>query len=261
MSQSYQLADKVAVVTGASSGIGAATARRLAERGMTVVAAARRVDRLDRLASEQARIHARQVDVTDTESVDALAADVREQFGACHVLVNNAGIGGGPFRSRADLDDAMGTIDVNVFGVMRCTAAFADLLEAGAPSRVINVGSVAGKLGLGPAAYAASKFAVVGFSEALSFSWAERGITVCQLNPGFIATEGFPQEQVKRTPIRGLVGKPTDVAAAIEEAIVTGTTERTVPRFYRPFVVLRHTATPLYRAIARKLPRATGTRD
>lgn len=257
----WELRGKVAVVTGASSGIGEATARRLAEAGMVVVAVARREDRLAALAAGQPRITPHQADVTDTAAVDELAARVRGEFGACHALINNAGRPGGAFRDRDDLEDALRTLDVNLLGVVRCTAAFADLLEASAPSRVVNVASVAGKLGIGPAAYAASKFAVVGFSEALALSWAKRGITVCQLNPGFIETEGFPQTQVKRTPMASLIGDPEDVAAAIEQALRSGRTERTVPRWYRGLVVTRHVASPLYRAVASRMARAGGTRD
>ena len=252
---------KVAVVTGASSGLGEATARRLARAGMTVVAVARREDRLRALADAHPGIVPHVADVTDTAAVDALAARVREEFGHCHALVNNAGVGGGAFRGRDDLDDTLRTIDVNLLGVVRCTAAFADLLAGSAPSRVVNVASVAGKLGIGPAGYAASKFGVVGFSEALALSWASRGVTVCQLNPGFIETEGFRQEQIKRTPMAPLVGEPDDVAEAVLEVLRSGRTERTVPRWYRAFVVLRHLAAPIYRAVASRMARAGGSRD
>lgn len=258
---SWVLTGRVAVVTGASSGIGAATAARLAAEGMTVVAVARRATRLEELAAGTPRIVPHAADVTDTEQVDALAARVAEAFGACHALVNNAGVGGGPFEARGDLDDTLRTIDVNLAGTIRCTAAFADLLAASAPSRVVNVASVAGKVGIGPAGYAASKFGMVGFSEALALSWAGRGVTVCQLNPGFIETEGFPQEQVKRSPLARLLGEPDDVAAAIVDALVSGASERTVPRVYRAVVALRHVAPPAWRALASRLDRSSGRRD
>jgi NAD(P)-dependent dehydrogenase (short-subunit alcohol dehydrogenase family) len=256
---------KVAVVTGASSGIGEATALRLAAAGVTVVAVARREDRLRALAERVTsrrggRIVPHVADVTDTGQVDALAARVRDEFGACHILVNNAGVGGGGFSSRADLDDALHTLEVNLLGTVRCMAAFVDLLEASAPARVVNVASVAGKLGIGPAGYAASKFGVVGLSEALGLSWAPRGITVTQLNPGFIVTEGFPQTHLTGSPFGKLVGAPDDVAARIVEVIRTGTPERTVPSWYRAFVGLRHLAPPLYRAIAGRMERAGGER-
>ena len=258
---SWSLHDRVVVVTGASSGIGQATARRLAVGGATVVAVARRGDRLDALAAEDDRIHPHVADVADTAQVDALAAAVADEFGACHALVNNAGIGGAAFEGRDDLDDALRTIDVNLGGTLRCTAAFADLLAASAPSRVVNVGSVSGKIGLGPAAYAASKFGMVGFSEALSYSWADRGVTVCQLNPGYIVTEGFPQQQVRGSAFERLLEGPDAVADAVVDALVNGLTERTVPRVYRGFVVLRHVAPSLFRRLAGRTGRASGTRD
>jgi NAD(P)-dependent dehydrogenase (short-subunit alcohol dehydrogenase family) len=260
ISMAWNPAGKVAVVTGASSGIGEATARRLAAAGMTVVAAARRAERLERLADELPNVVAHPADVSDTAAVDALGDRVREEYGVCHALINNAGVGGGPFEDRDDLDDAIRTIDVNLLGVMRCMASFADLLERGAPSRVVNVASVAGKVGIGPAAYAASKFGVVGLSEATGLSWGGRGITVCQLNPGFIETEGFTQEQIKRTPMARILGRPEDVAESVLDALQSGTTERTVPRYYRGAVVVRHLAAPVYRAVASRMERAGGSR-
>jgi NAD(P)-dependent dehydrogenase (short-subunit alcohol dehydrogenase family) len=258
---SFDPTGRVAVVTGASSGIGEATARRLARAGMTVVAVGRRGARLDALAATQPGIVAHVADVTDTAAVDALATRVGDEHGACHVLVNNAGVGGGAFRGRDDLDDALRTIDVNLLGAIRCMAAFAALLEAGAPSRVVNVASVAGKVGVGPAAYAASKFGLVGLSEATGLSWASRGITVTQLNPGFIETEGFTQAQIKRSPLARLVGQPDDVARAIHGAIVRAQTERTVPGWYRGVVLARHLASPVFRIGVARMARAQGTRD
>lgn len=256
----WEPSGKVAVVTGASSGIGEATARRLATAGMTVVAVGRRGDRLEALADSFANVVAHPADVTDMAAVDALEKRVRDEFGACHAFVNNAGIGGGPFEGRDDLDGAIRTLDVNLLGVFRCMAAFADLLVESAPSRVVNVASVAGKVGIGPAAYAASKFGVVGMSEALSFSWARRGVTVTQLNPGFIETEGFPQEQVRASPLAPLLREPEDVAEAVLEVLVSGKHERTVPRVYRVAVVLRHVAPPVWRALGSRLGRASGRR-
>jgi NAD(P)-dependent dehydrogenase (short-subunit alcohol dehydrogenase family) len=257
----WELSGKVAVVTGASSGIGRATAQRLAQEGMTVVAVARREERLQELADEFDGIVPHVADVTSTDEVDELADRVRQDFGVCHALINNAGVGGGAFENRKDLDDALHTIDVNLQGVFRCAAAFAELLEDSAPSRVINVASVAGKIGIGPPAYAASKFGAVGLSEALGFAWKSRGITVCQLNPGFIETEGFPQEQVKGGPFEPLLGEPEDVADAVVDALRNGKVERTVPRTYRLFILIRHLVAPLFRAIAGRTARAKGSRD
>jgi NAD(P)-dependent dehydrogenase (short-subunit alcohol dehydrogenase family) len=247
---------RIAVVTGASSGIGEATVRRLARDGWTVIAAARRTEQLDALARSAVeegvpgRVEAFPVDVSDTASVDALAAHVAITHGACHLLVCNAGVGGGRLDERGDLDGALAVLDVNLNGTLRCCAAFAELLERSAPSQVVNVASVAGKLGLGPAAYVASKFGMVGLSEALSVAWAERGITVTQLNPGFVHTEGFPQAWAKGTPLARLVVGPEVIADALARAVARRRLEVTSPRWYRTFVVMRHTAAPLWRALA-----------
>jgi NAD(P)-dependent dehydrogenase (short-subunit alcohol dehydrogenase family) len=248
---------RIAVVTGASSGIGEATVLRLAREGWTVVAAARRSDRLAALAHRVAdedvtgRVVPATLDVRDTASVDALAARVRDEHGACHLLVCNAGIGGGSLAGRDDLATALDVIDVNLAGTVRCCAAFADLLAASAPSQVINVASVAGKLGLGPAAYVASKFGMVGLSEALGVAWRGRGIVVTQLNPGFVHTEGFPQTWAHGTPVAHLVVGPEVVARAVSRAAHRRSEEVTTPRWYRGFVVLRHVATPVWRGIGR----------
>jgi uncharacterized protein len=248
---------RIAVVTGASSGIGEATVVRLAHEGWTVIAAARRTERLQDIARSVAASGANghvvvaTLDVRDITSVDALAAAVRSEHGACHLLVCNAGIGGGSLNGRDELEGALDVIDVNLAGTLRCCAAFADLLAASAPSQVINVASVAGKLGLGPVAYVASKFGMVGLSEALGAAWRDRGITVTQLNPGFVHTEGFPQTWADGTAAARLVVGPEVIAAAVSRAARRRTEEVTSPRWYRGFVVLRHVATPLWRALAR----------
>jgi len=248
---------RIAVVTGASSGIGEAVVLRLAAEGWTVVAAARRGERLEALAERSVgdgspgRIVPATLDVRDTASVDALAARVRAEHGACHLLVCNAGIGGGSVSGREDLVNALDVVDVNLGGTIRCCAAFSELLAESAPSQVINVASVAGKLGLGPAAYVASKFGMVGLSEALGVAWRGRGIAVTQLNPGFVHTEGFPQTWATGTPAARLIVGPEVVARAVVRAVRRRQQEVTTPRWYRGFVVLRHVAAPLWRGIGR----------
>ena len=262
MSAVLDLDGKVAVVTGASSGIGEATAKALAAAGMTVVASARRADRLESLAAENPRIVAQPADVTSDEEVGALVKRVAADFGACHVLVNNAGAAfGGKLRGPADLEDFQRTIDLNVVAVARCMAAFADLLFASAPSRVINVASVAGKVGVGPPGYSSSKFAAIGLTEAVRLDWIRKGVSVSQVNPGFIATEGFPQSDLRKSPIgRLIVSTPEKAAAAVLDGARSGAAERTVPRWYRAVPVIRHVATPLYRAATERGARPTGQR-
>ena len=251
---SLQLQDKVAVVTGASAGIGEAAARALADAGMHVIISARRGDRLDEIAAQHPRIVAQQADVTSPDDVAALANRVEEEFGACHVLVNNAGASFGDcLRSPEDLDDLIRTMDLNLTGAARCMATLGPLMFASAPGRVINIASVAGKVGVGPPAYAASKFALVGLSEATRLDWVPRGVTVSQVNPGYIATEQFPQTQMLGSPFgRFLVSKPEKVAAAVVEVARSGVPERTVPRWYRVAPVFRHLAAPLYWTITQR---------
>src|SRR5688572_10175057 len=125
-----ELQNKVAVVTGASSGLGEAMARRLAGEGMRVVAVARRADRLEALAASCDGIDAFAADMTSDEQVDRLAEHTRERFGACHVLINNAGIGGGQrLRSVSDRKPFQDVFDVNFFAIVRAMTAFAPLLE------------------------------------------------------------------------------------------------------------------------------------
>lgn len=242
------LAGKVAVVTGASAGIGQACARALADAGMTVVATARRTERLEKLAADHDRILARTADVTVDSDVAALAAWVGEELGACHVLVNNAGSSfGRGLRGPDDMDDFRRTVELNLMGTVRCMTAFASLLFGSAPARVINVASVAGKVGAGPAAYSASKFAVVGLSEAARADWIRKGVTVSQVNPGFVSTEQFPQDKLRQSRLgRWLVSEPEVVASAVVDVARKGQAERTVPRWYRVVPVVRHLLAPAY---------------
>ena len=248
------LRGKIAVVTGASAGIGDATARALADAGMTVVATARRLERLEALAAGNDRIVARRVDVDDPEDIRGLATWIEAEYGACHVLVNNAGSGSSnTLRGPDDVEDFERTITTNLFGPMRCMAALADLMFRSAPGRVINVASVAGKVGIGPPAYVSSKFALVGFTEAVGPDWRRRGVTVSQVNPGYIRTEQFPQDELMRSPLRRIVGEPELVATAIVEVARSGIPERTVPRWYRAASLLRHGAAPVYWQISRRM--------
>jgi NAD(P)-dependent dehydrogenase (short-subunit alcohol dehydrogenase family) len=252
---------KVAVVTGASSGIGEAIARRLAAGGMTVVAVARRAERLDALAQQDPRIVAAPADIGKRTDVAALADRVKQDFGRCDVLVNNAGVPGGAFFGPEDLDDLVRTMQVNFVGAANCMGLFRDLLLASAPSHVINVCSVSGKVGVGPAGYIASKFALVGFTEALSLAWARDGITVTQLNPGFIKTEGFPQQQITRSGLGRLLRGPEVVADAVVDVLRRRPIERTAPRWYRAFVVVRHVLPGVFWRLVARTPRGRGTRD
>jgi NADP-dependent 3-hydroxy acid dehydrogenase YdfG len=178
----------IAVVTGASSGIGAATARRLTTEGYDVIAAARRADRLTALADE---IGCRAVvlDVTDDASVRALADEVE----VCHVLANNAGgaFGFAPVESATD-DDWQRMWDVNVMGTMRVTRALLPTLEASGDGVIVNLTSTAGHVAYeGGGGYAAAKYAEVAVTQTLRLELLGRPIRVVEIAPGMVKTDEF----------------------------------------------------------------------
>ena len=177
------------MVTGASSGIGAATARRLAAEGYDVVAAARRRDRLEALAAEHPAIRPVSLDVTSADSVAALAAEVDDVA----VLVNNAGgaVGVEPIE-RADPADWQAMFDTNVLGVLRVTQALLPALERGAGGHVVVTGSIAGHLVYeGGAGYTAAKHGATAFVETLRLELNGRPVRVSEVAPGMVRTEEF----------------------------------------------------------------------
>jgi NADP-dependent 3-hydroxy acid dehydrogenase YdfG len=179
----------IAVVTGASSGIGAATARRLAAEGYEVVAAARRTDRLRELAASTAGLRAVTLDVTSAESVAALAASLEDVA----VLVNNAGgaIGMEPIE-RADPADWQAMYDTNVLGVLRVTQALLPALERGNGGHIVVTGSIAGHLVYeGGAGYAAAKHAAAAVVETLRLELNGRPVRISEVAPGMVHTEEF----------------------------------------------------------------------
>jgi len=179
----------IAVVTGASSGIGAATARRLVAEGYEVVAAARRRERLDALAAEVPGIRPVTLDVTSPESVAALAAEVDDVA----VLVNNAGgaIGVEPIE-RADPADWQAMYETNVLGVLRVTQALLPALERGDGGHVVVTGSIAGHLVYeGGGGYTAAKHGAAALVETLRLELNGRPVRVTEIAPGMVRTEEF----------------------------------------------------------------------
>ncbi len=177
------------MVTGASSGIGAATARRLATEGYEVVAAARRRDRLDALAAEVPGLRPVTLDVTSAESVAALAAGLDDVA----VLVNNAGgaLGVEPIE-KADPADWRAMYETNVLGVLRVTQALLPALERGAGGHVVVTGSIAGHLVYeGGAGYTAAKHGAAAFVETLRLELNGRPVRVTEVAPGMVRTEEF----------------------------------------------------------------------
>jgi NAD(P)-dependent dehydrogenase (short-subunit alcohol dehydrogenase family) len=224
---------RVAVVTGASSGIGAEIARALARRGWRCVLLARREDRLRALAEELAAEY-ELCDVSDRGAVDATAARVLERHPRVHVLVNNAGVPARAGFLEGDPQGIENAVRTNYLGGVWCLRAFLPGLEAAAPSDVVNIVSVAGTVALpasGP--YAASKHAQLAFSRATAAQLRRRRIRVHTVKPGFVETEGFPQSRLP-APVRRIVLEPEQVAAHVLASLERGRGETTVPWFYAP---------------------------
>ena len=182
---------RVAVVTGASSGIGEATVRALSAAGASVALGARRADRLQAIADDlDGPALVREIDVTDEEQARSLIEAARDELGGVHILVNNAGVMLlGPVAA-ADTDEWRRMIAVNLLGLMYCTHAALPVLEAGGGGDIVNVSSVAGRRAdAGAAVYNMTKFGVHAFSEALRQEALHVGIRVTTVAPGFVETE------------------------------------------------------------------------
>jgi short-subunit dehydrogenase len=231
----------LAVVTGASSGIGAVTVRLLAEKGWRVISVARRADRLDGPSVA--------VDLTDADAPARVREAVEAENGELKLLVNNAGAEWRSSFGDGGYANVRQTMDVNFDAVVRLTEALLPLLRASAPSSIVNVSSVAGRVGRPKnSAYAASKFALAGWSEAVGIEEKPQRVHVGVVLPGFISTEGFPHKGLRGSArTRWLVGSPEQVAKAIWRAGPGGKAEVYVPRFYGFVPRARHMAPGLTR--------------
>src|SRR5437764_9027015 len=191
---SGRLDGRVAAITGASSGIGEATALALASEGAAVALGARREDRIEalreRIEADGGRALAARVDVTDEQDAHAFVRGAHSELGGLDVLVNNAGVMLlGPIEG-ADTDQWRQMVDVNVLGLLYCTQAALPLMREGGGGHIVNLSSVAGRVGNpGTAVYNATKWAVVGFSEALRKEAAPSSVRVTCVEPGYVRTE------------------------------------------------------------------------
>jgi short-subunit dehydrogenase len=229
----------VALVTGASSGIGEATARRLALTHRLVLVA-RRQDRLDALAAELGGATVVAVDLTQPDAPARVTEAIEREHARLDLLVNNAGAA---WRGRFADTGAAGVrrhMELNFEAPVRLTEALLPLLRRSAPSAVVNVASVAGRVARASSGgYSASKFALIGWSDALHLEERRHGVHVGIVVPGFVATEGFPQrELIDRAVTRWIVSTPDRVADAIMDA-AAGRPERYVPRPYALATALR----------------------
>ena len=228
----FSLEGRTAVVTGASSGIGVTFAAALAANGANVVVAARRADRLERVAAdlggEDAGVVPVTCDVTDAAAVDALMETAWTRFGRVDILVNNAGTAGdgGPVPERLPDELFEATVRANLLGVWYCCrAAGARMLADGRGGSIVNISSV---LGLGaqqdyPPAYMSTKAAVLNLTRALALSWADRGVRVNAIAPGWFPSEmtepffqipGFYDSILVQQPT-GRIGRPDELAGPL----------------------------------------------
>jgi len=226
------LQGQVAVVTGASGGLGAHFARLLASEGAAVALAARRFERIEALAGELAgqghRAMALRLDVADAESIGPAFDEVEAALGPISILVNNAGVGGQGVALDLTVEEFDTTFDVNVRGVyFAAQAAARRMLASGVAERgegrIVNIASVAAQTNLpGLSAYCASKAAVAMMTRVMAREWARRGIAVNALGPGYVLTDinahWFETEggaaQLKRFPRRRLM-QANDLDAAL----------------------------------------------
>jgi NADP-dependent 3-hydroxy acid dehydrogenase YdfG len=226
------LEGRKAVVTGASSGIGEATALALAGEGAAVSLGARRKDRLDELAerinADGGPAHAFEVDVGDEAAARSFIEDAAKQMGGLDILINNAGLMLlGPIEG-AETDEWRRMVNVNVLGLLYCTHAALPLMREGGGGHIVNISSVAGRqANMGSGVYNFTKWGVTGFSEALRQEAMHSGIRVTVVEPGFVTTELHEQntnpavlEGIEKMRERvGEVMEADDIARAIVYAV------------------------------------------
>ena len=227
---------RIAVVTGASSGIGQETARLLARQGWHCVLVARREDELRQLASELGGEY-ELCDVADREAVADATARILERHPAIDLLVNSAGILARGSFVDAPLDEIERALVVNYLGCVWMTRGLLDGLREAARtsgrSHIATIASIGGAIVFTPAApYSASKFAQVAFSRSLRASLRGTGVEVHTIMPGFVTTPGFPHPRIFSTPLgRPFVVGPERVARKVLSAIERGKAELIVPWF------------------------------
>jgi 3-oxoacyl-[acyl-carrier protein] reductase len=234
----FDLTGKIAIVTGASRGIGRAIAQTLAARGAVVIAAARGENAAGTVAAigeAGGRAEIASVDVTDTASVESMIATALERHGRIDVLVNNAGIARDQLMLRMKREDWDQVVATNLTSAFTCVQAVLKPMIKQRGGRIVSISSVVGQMGnAGQVNYAASKAGLIGFSKALAREVASRNITVNVVTPGLIETDmtkaitdKAQTDWASAIPL-GRLGVPGDVAAAVcflasdEAAYITG---------------------------------------
>jgi 3-oxoacyl-[acyl-carrier protein] reductase len=237
----FRLDGRVALVTGASQGIGAETARLLARRGAKVVLAARSTEKLQTLVSEFAaeglEAHALTLDVSKAAELAERVKEIPAEFQPVQILVNNAGITADNLLARMSLEQWQQVIDTNLTGAYALTRALLRGMMRNRWGRIIHIASISGLMGNpGQANYSASKAGLIGFSKAIARELGSRNITSNVVAPGFTETamtaglDEAQRRQLQEQVVVGRLGTPQDIAAAVlylaseEAGYVTGET-------------------------------------
>ena len=253
----------LALVTGASSGLGAAIARRLTDDGFGVILVARRAERLQELSAELPGSHVFAADLVEDDAPRAIAGFVESLGGKLAVLVNNAGVGGRGTFGDIGFEGYKRTFALNFDAQLRVTEALLPALRAARPSSILIVSTVSGKIARpGAGAYSASKFALNGWADALRAEEAAHGVHVGLILPGFIATEGFPQKELLARPLTArLVGNEGHVAEAAAYLVRTRRPERHAPAPWRIATALAALTPRLMAKVSAKPAMVPGATD
>ncbi|MDO3411059.1 SDR family oxidoreductase [Saccharibacillus sp. CPCC 101409] len=230
------LTNKIVLITGASSGIGALAARYAAERGAVPVLAARSEDKLRTAAAAVPGPHGiRLLDVGSAESVRRAVSETVEEYGRIDVLVNNAGYGLFETAEDMSLGDYEGIMNVNYFGVVRCTKEVLPIMRKQGGGQIVTVASMAGKFATAKSAgYAASKHAALGFMNSLRQELRGSGIAVSSVNPGPIDTPFFDTADPDGSYVKSVkkfILPPEKVAGQIVRIMETRKDEIDLPRY------------------------------
>jgi len=221
-----ELAEKIALVTGAAQGIGKAIALLLARHGADVIVSDINLEKAEETSKEiegmGRRTLALKVNVADPGDVERMVETIIEKFSRIDILVNNAGITRDRLILRMSVEDWDAVLDVNLKGTFNCTKSVIRHMSRQKSGKIVNIASVVGMMGnAGQANYAASKAGVIGFTKTIAREFAQRGININVIAPGYIQTpmtEVLPEkakEELKKLIPMGRLGQPEDVAQAV----------------------------------------------
>ncbi|MCL6572116.1 MAG: SDR family oxidoreductase [Bacillus sp. (in: Bacteria)] len=235
-----QLTGKNIVITGASGGIGAEIAKLCAASGANLVLLARSIEKLKQLQTDlqekhQVKVDVFELDVSDTDQVQAAFQQIFATIGQIDILVNNAGFGVFREAHLATIDDIKGMFAVNVVGLMACTSMVLPKMRAMRSGHIINIASQAGKIATPKSSvYSATKHAVLGYTNSLRMELADYNVQVTSVNPGPIATNFFTIADEKGTYVKNVqrfMLQPEYVAGKVVDSMLTKTREINLPRW------------------------------